>query len=71
MLFESLSKGPRGLSYVFLITCKAPTMEPTDGPTFVFHGALTFGGNQEVCDGAIALEVGLLEVDLLESSHTN
>ena len=26
VLFESFSKGPRGLSYVFLITCKFSTL---------------------------------------------
>ena len=29
---KSFSKGPRDFSYVFLITCKVPHMEPVDGP---------------------------------------
>ena len=43
MLFESFSKGPRGLSYVFLITRKVPTLEPIDGPTFIIMGSLSLG----------------------------
>ena len=64
MFFESFSKGPRGLSYVFLITRKVPTLEPVDGPTFVFHGVLVLWGNQEVFNGAIAItfEVGLYAI---------
>ena len=38
-----LFKGPRGLPYIFLITCKVPTLEPVDGPTFIFHGFLSLG----------------------------
>ena len=34
MLLESFSKGPGGLSYIFLITCKLPTLEPVNGSTF-------------------------------------
>ena len=62
MFFESFSKGPRGLPYVFLITCKIPTLEPVDGPTFVFHGVLVLEGIQEGFDGAIAFEVGLYAI---------
>ena len=47
MSFESFSKGPRGISYVLLIICKAPALEPVDGPTFVFHGVLVLGGTRE------------------------
>ena len=46
MFFESFSKGPRGFPYVFLITHKVPTLEPVDGPTFVFHGVLILGGTR-------------------------
>ena len=59
MFLESCSKGPRGLSYVFLITCKVPTLEPVDGPTFAFHVVLILGGNQEVFNGAVTFKVGL------------
>ena len=59
VFFESFFKGPRGLSCVFLITCKVPTLGPVDCPTFVFHGVLILGGNQEVFNGAFTLEVGL------------
>ena len=59
VLFESFSKGPRGLSYVFLITSKVPTLEPIDGLTFIFHEVLIFGGNQEFFNGAVTFEVGL------------
>ena len=46
MLFESFSKGPRGFPYVIIITCKVPTLELVDGPTFVSHGVLVLGGDQ-------------------------
>ena len=59
MFFESFYKSPSGVSYVFLITCKVPTLEPVDGLTFVFYGVLILGGNQEVLNGAVTLGVGL------------
>ena len=62
MFFESFSKGPGGLPYIFLITCKVPTLEPVDGPTFVFHGVLVLGENQEGFNGAISFEVGLYAI---------
>ena len=37
MVLESFSKGPRGFSYVFIITGKVTTLEPVYGPTFVDH----------------------------------
>ena len=43
MLLESFSKGPRGFPYIFIITCKVPTLEPIDGPTFVSHGVFALG----------------------------
>ena len=70
MHFDSFLKGPRGLSYVFLITSKVPTLEPVDGPNFVFHGLLIPRGNQEVFNGAITLEVGpyvILTTDLFNA----
>ena len=48
VLFESFSKGPGGLSYIILITHKFSTLEPVDGPTFVFHGILILRGDQDV-----------------------
>ena len=42
VLFESFSKGPGGLSYIFLIT------QSVDGPTFVFHGVIILRGDQDV-----------------------
>ena len=67
MLFESFSKGPRGFPYVLIITCKVPTLEPVDGPTFVGHGVLVLEQNQEVF---ITFEVGLyaiLPTDLFDA----
>ena len=43
MLFESFTKGPRGFLCVLIITCKVPTLEPVDGPTFVNHWILVPG----------------------------
>ena len=65
-------KGPRGFPYVFLITCKVPTLELVYGPTFVFHEVLVLGGNQEVFKCAITFEVGLYVIpttDLLMLLH--
>ena len=45
---ESFSKGPKGLSYIFLIICQFSTLEPVDGPTFVFHWVLILRGNLDV-----------------------
>ena len=70
MFFESFSEGPRGFSYTFLITCKVPTLEPIDGPTFVFYGVLILGENQEVFNGAVTLDFGLyaiLTTDLFDA----
>ena len=70
MVFESFSKGPRDLSYEFLITCKVPTLEPVDGLSFVFRGVLILWGSQEVFNCAVTLEVGLyaiLTADLLNA----
>ena len=70
VFFESFSKGPSGLSYIFLITCKFSTLAPIDGPTFVFHGVLILRGNQDVFNGFTVLEVGLyaiLTADLLDA----
>ena len=41
MFFESFYKGPRGLIYVFLITCKVPTLEPVDDPACFSWGRYT------------------------------
>ena len=46
VLLESFSKAPRGFSYIFIITCKVPTLEPIDCLTFVSHGVLVLGGDQ-------------------------
>ena len=62
MFFESFFKGPRHLSYVFLITCKVPTLEPVKGPTFLFYGVLILGRNQEVINGAVTFDVGLYAI---------
>ena len=45
-LLESFSKGTRGFPYIFIITCKVPTLESIDGPTFVSNGVLVLGGDQ-------------------------
>ena len=70
MLFESFSKGPRGLSYIFLITCRFSRLEPVDDPTFVFHVVLILRGDQDDFNGCIALEVGLYTIlngDILDA----
>ena len=46
MLFESFSKGPGGLPYVFIIAGKVTTLEPVYGPTFVGHGVFVLGEDQ-------------------------
>ena len=46
VLFESLTKGPGGFPYVFIITGKVTTMEPVYGPTFVDHEVFVLGGDK-------------------------
>ena len=46
VLLESFSKGSRGFTYVLIITCKVPILEPVDGPTFVSHRILVLGRDQ-------------------------
>ena len=60
--FESFSKDPGGLSYIFLTTCKFSTLEPVDGSTFVFHGVLILRGDQDILNGSTAPEVGLYTI---------
>ena len=43
VLLESLTKGPCGFSYVFIITGKVTTLEPVYGPTLVAMGSLSLG----------------------------
>ena len=59
MLFVSFTKGPGGFPYVFIITCKVPTLIPIDGITLGDHGVFVLGGDQEVLDGATTFEVSL------------
>ena len=44
------------------LNVRSPALEPADDPTFVFHGVLVLGGNQEVFNGAITFEVGLYAI---------
>ena len=46
VFFESLSEGPGGFPYVFIVTGKVTTLEPIYGPTFDDHGVFVFGGDQ-------------------------
>ena len=62
MLFESFSKGPRSFPYAFIITGKVTALETIYGPTFDDHGIFVLGGDQQVFDGAITLEVGLYTI---------
>ena len=66
MLFESFTKGPRGFPYVLIITCKVSTLEPVDGPTFVSHGVLVLGGDQQVFNGAVTFEVDLYTIPIAD-----
>ena len=59
MFFVSLTKGPQGFPYVFIITGKVPTMIPIDGITLGDYGVFVLGGDQEVFDGAATFEVSL------------
>ena len=55
VLLESFSKGPRGLSIIFLITHKFSTLQPVDGSTFVSLSVLILRGNQDVFNDFIVL----------------
>ena len=61
VFFESVSKGPGGLLYIPHHT-KVLHIGTNRWPTFVFHGVLVLGGNQDVFSGTIALKVGLYAI---------
>ena len=46
VLFESVSKGPGGFPYVFIITGKVTTLELVYGSTFADHRVFVLGGDQ-------------------------
>ena len=56
---EPLTKGSRGLSYIFLITLHPATFITVDDPTLLHHRILIFGGHWKVLDGSTSLEVYL------------
>ena len=47
---------------LFIITGKVTTLEPIHGTIFADHGVFVLGGDQQVFDGAITLEVGLYAI---------
>ena len=59
VFFEPLTKGPRGLSYIFFITLHPTTFITVEDPTFLHHGVPVFWVHQEVLDGRPSLEVYL------------
>ena len=59
MFFEPLTKGSRGLSYIFFITLHPATFITVDDPTLLHHGVLIFRVHQEVLDGSPSLEIYL------------
>ena len=62
MLLESFSKGPGGLSYIFIITCKFSTLQPVDGPTFLLHWVLFLGRHQNILNSPAASELDLYAI---------
>ena len=68
MILESFSKGPGGLSYIFLITHKLPTLGPVNNSTLLLHWVLVLRRHQGIFNSPVASEVGLyaiLTVDFL------
>ena len=59
LFFEPLTKGSRGLSYIFIFTLHPSTFIAVDDPTLLHHGVLIFRFHQEVLDGSPSLEVYL------------
>ena len=59
VFFEPLTKGSRGLSYIFIFTLHPSTFITVDDPTLLHHGVLIFRVHQEVLDGSPSLEVYL------------
>ena len=55
----NLSKGPGGFPYVFLITCKFPTLVVIYRSTLLVHGILVFGPNLYLFSGPVPLEKSL------------
>ena len=56
VFFEPLTKGSRGLSYIFIFTLHPSTFITIDDPTLLHHGVLIFRVHQEVLDGSPSLE---------------
>ena len=59
VFFEPLTKGSRGLSYIFIFTLHPSIFITVDDPTLLHHGVLIFRAHQEVLDGSPSLEVYL------------
>ena len=59
VFFEPLTKGSRGLSYIFLITLHPATFVTVDDPTLLHHRIIVLWGHQEVFDGGTSFEVYL------------
>ena len=62
MLLESFSKGPGGLSYIFLMACKLPTLEPVNGLTFLLHWVLVLGRHQRYFNSLVVSDMGLYAI---------
>ena len=59
VFFEPLTKGSRGLSYIFFITLHPSTFITIDHTTLLHHWVFVFWIHQEVFDGSASLEVDL------------
>ena len=59
MFHGPLSKNPRGLSNIFLITIHPITFISIDDPTLLQDWILIFEGHQEVLDGAASFKIDL------------
>ena len=59
MLFVSFTKGPGGFPYIFIITCKVPTLIPIYCITLGDHRVFVLRGDRQAFDGASTFEVSL------------
>ena len=55
----SLLRGPGGLTYVFIITHKLPTLVPIDSPTLFVQRVFILAFYWYVLDGSVSIEMGL------------
>ena len=62
VLFESISEGPGGFPYVFIITGEVTTLEPVYSPLLLTMGSLSLGETSRFLMVHTPFEVGLYTI---------